>query len=177
MYDHSASAGKRTKPNPCKKMKPIIPTILRRPLILAWIILPSLLSLACGQIIVDTIEANGASDNRIDILFFGDGYQAAEVTQFNDDVDEMIEYMFDPAAAGFGGERYADPFPRYKKFFNVIRIFEPSVQSGVTTPTDVRQTSLGANFGTPQTSPDGTIRNLAIDSVMGNNMLTNAEIK
>jgi|GEM_PF-3980275 len=120
---------------------------------------------------VDAIQVTGDSANRIDILFFGDGYRSNQQNKFNNDAADMVEYMFEPAAAGFAGERYADPLPRYKNFFNVIRILKPSVQSGVTTPLQWRNTSLGANFGTPANTGITEMRNLGVDSPKANALL------
>jgi hypothetical protein len=73
-----------------------------------------------------TIWNNGNSDNRVDVVFLGDGYTASQLgTLYTQHIDSMLDHMF------FEGE---DPFPRYRNFFNVHRVDLVSNQSGADIP-------------------------------------------
>ena len=66
---------------------------------------------------------NGPSSNRVDIVVMGDGYTAAEMQKYRDDVQRFMQ--------GFFGQ---DPFREYQSYFNVIRIDVVSNQSGADHP-------------------------------------------
>lgn len=75
-----------------------------------------------------TISESGPSSNRVDIVFLGDGYAAAEIeTDYVSHIDVMLSHMFN------SGE---DPFPRYANFFNVHRVNVVSDESGADKPAD-----------------------------------------
>lgn len=85
-----------------------------------------------------TIWDNGPSSNRVDIVFLGDGYLAADLTTtYPAHINMMLEHMF------LAGE---DPFPRYRNFFNVHRI-------------DVVSNERGADI-----APQGIFRDTALDA-------------
>ncbi|CAM2068339.1 Fibronectin type III domain-containing protein [Sulfidibacter corallicola] len=66
---------------------------------------------------------NGDSSDRIDIVFFGDGYTRAELGDYARDVDTVIQSYFD-----------TEPYRSYRDFFNVLRVDAVSNQSGVDHP-------------------------------------------
>ena len=67
-----------------------------------------------------TLMDNGPSANRIDIVFVGDGYQAAEIPAYAADVDGILPVFF-----------AKEPLDAYMTFFNVHRVDVVSVDSGV----------------------------------------------
>ncbi len=88
----------------------------------------------------EMVVDNGAHDNRVDIVFLGDGYTASEIaTIYEANIEAMLRHLFD--------ER-EDPFPRYRNFFNVTRIDVISADSGVDEPTEgiSRDTALNATY-------------------------------
>lgn len=83
---------------------------------------------------------NGTSSNRVDIVFLGDGYTAADInTTYNRDINAMLNWMF------FGNE---NPYPRYKNFFNVHRLDIISQERGADIPPNgiFRNTALDASY-------------------------------
>lgn len=83
---------------------------------------------------------NGPSSNRVDIVFLGDGYTAADInTTYNRDINAMLNWMF------FGNE---NPYPRYKNFFNVHRLDIISQERGADIPPNgiFRNTALDASY-------------------------------
>ncbi|MGA9383317.1 MAG: M64 family metallopeptidase, partial [Phormidium sp.] len=69
---------------------------------------------------------NGPSSNRVDIVFLGDGYTAADInTTYNSHINSMLNWMF------LGNE---NPYPRYKNFFNVYRLDIISQERGADIP-------------------------------------------
>lgn len=87
-----------------------------------------------------TVFTNGPAGNRVNMVFLGDGYTAAEIdTLYPAHVNEMLAHMFT------GGE---DPFPRYHKFFNAYRVNVISNESGADIPPEgvFRDTALDAKY-------------------------------
>jgi len=83
---------------------------------------------------------NGPSSNRVDIVFLGDGYTAADInTIYNSDINSMLNWMFS------GNE---NPYPRYKNFFNVYRLDIISQERGADVPPKgiFRNTALDASY-------------------------------
>lgn len=80
---------------------------------------------------VDTLWKSGPINKRINLVIMGDGYTAAETTQFIADATNIVTYLFNNA-----------PFSNYKNYFNVFAIKCVSPQSGVSHPgtaTDVTE--------------------------------------
>ena len=92
-----------------------------------WSLSAILLILCLPQIALaepaETIINNGDPANRVDIAIMGDGYTAAEMQKYRDDVQSAITRFFD-----------SEPWREYKNFFNVHRIDVVSSQSGVDHP-------------------------------------------
>lgn len=96
-----------------------------------------------GQIIgVDTLLKSGPMDNRINLVFMGDGYTSSEMTQFIGDATTNSNYLLSQS-----------PFSNYKNYFNVYAIKVASPQSGVTHP------GTATDVAEPQ-SPVTTVTNL-----------------
>lgn len=80
-------------------------------------------SFASGYV---TLMNTGPASNRVDMVFLGDGYTAAELgTVYAPQVDAFLAHMF---------QEGQDPFPRYRNFFNAYRIDIASSQSGADQP-------------------------------------------
>ena len=90
-----------------------------------------------------TLVNNGAPENRVDIVFIGDGYTQADIDNgtYDSDINALVQHMF-------GGTE--DPFPRYQNFFNIHKIDVVSNQSGADIPDSgvYVDTALGATYGT-----------------------------
>ena len=71
----------------------------------------------------ETIVNNGSASNRVDITILGDGYTAAEMQKYREDVQALMNQFFNN-----------DPFREYRNFFNVHRIDVISNQSGADHP-------------------------------------------
>jgi len=72
---------------------------------------------------VKTIFENGPRDNRINMVFVGDGYQIAEMSKYNNDVQNTVDKIFNES-----------PYKEYKNLFNVYAIEVPSNESGTDHP-------------------------------------------
>ncbi|MBI4424263.1 MAG: hypothetical protein HY554_11075, partial [Elusimicrobia bacterium] len=77
-----------------------------------------------------TIVANGPVSEKLDIVFLGDGYTAAELPKYRRDVQDFAAYLL-----------ATPPFSDYKTFFNVHRVDVVSRHSG----TDNRCTSVAVD--------------------------------
>jgi hypothetical protein len=77
----------------------------------------------------ETILDNGPSSNRVDIVFMGDGYTAADhqAGVFADHVNGYLDTMF-------ANVINSDPFYRYRHYFNVHAIEVVSNESGADQP-------------------------------------------
>jgi len=92
-----------------------------------WSLSAILLILCLPQIALaepaETIINNGDAANRVDIAILGDGYTAAEMQKYRNDVQTLMTRFFD-----------SEPFREYRNFFNVHRIDVVSSQSGADHP-------------------------------------------
>jgi hypothetical protein len=70
-----------------------------------------------------TVFENGPPAGKVDLLFLGDGYTAAEGDKLHRDVERLTEVLF-----------AAEPFASHRGDFNVRAIHVPSPASGVTDP-------------------------------------------
>ena len=94
-----------------------------------------------GRAAYTTIADNGPSDNRVDVVFLGDGYTSADIAAgaYSTHVGGMLDHLF------AGGE---EPFQRYQRFFNVHRVDVVSNESGADIPAAgvYRDTALDATY-------------------------------
>ena len=72
---------------------------------------------------VKTIIETGPRDNRINMVFLGDGYQSFEMGKYEEDVQATIDKIFNEM-----------PYSQYKNLFNVYAIEVPSKESGTDHP-------------------------------------------
>ncbi|WP_223786680.1 M64 family metallopeptidase [Marinicella meishanensis] len=66
---------------------------------------------------------NGGTDNRVNLLFMGDGYTSGQESAFNNDVNSVITYMLTFV-----------PYQNYASFVSFDRLFTASSQSGADKP-------------------------------------------
>lgn len=69
---------------------------------------------------VVTLIDNGPSQNRIDLVFMGDGYTKVEKNKFFDDIQRLTNDLFEK-----------DTFKSYLPLFNVHAVYRPSNESGI----------------------------------------------
>ena len=72
---------------------------------------------------VDIISENGPADQKVDLVFLGDGYSKAEMVKFRQDATRLAGYLMN-----------AEPFKSHKKDFNIRAIETPGESSGVNKP-------------------------------------------
>lgn len=72
---------------------------------------------------VTTVISNGTTDTRYDIVILGDGYQANEQGQFNQDVNTFLTSLFQKA-----------PYNLFAEYYNVHTVFRASQDSGADRP-------------------------------------------
>ncbi len=73
-----------------------------------------------GAANVVTLENNGPPDQRLDIVFVGDGYTEAELPLFRAQVDAQVQALFQ-----------IEPFKSYRSHINIHRVDVISNESGV----------------------------------------------
>ncbi|MCG8424591.1 MAG: M64 family metallopeptidase [Proteobacteria bacterium] len=69
---------------------------------------------------VHTLVSSGPPENRIDVVFMGDGYTQEERDKFLSDMDQMVGEMFEDVT-----------FRSYLPVFNIHAVFRPSTESGI----------------------------------------------
>lgn len=93
--------------------------------------------------VLHTIQSTGNSANRVDMIFLGDGYTAADISSgtYQNHVDGYLDYIFTANAL-------TDPFSTYRSFFNIHVIDVVSNQSGADDPNagTYVDTALGASY-------------------------------
>lgn len=84
-----------------------------------------------------TVFENGPASEKVDIVIIGEGYTAAEMPKFHNDVKRLTAKLFD-----------TEPFKSRKKDFNVRAIDVPAAQSGVHRPRtrDDRRTAISTEY-------------------------------
>ncbi len=87
---------------------------------------------------VVAVQHAGPAAERLDLLFLGDGYGAAEQDRFAADVDALVGYL-----------SAIEPFGAYTSLLNIWRVDEISVDSGVSHPDlgVTRETAYDCYYG------------------------------
>jgi hypothetical protein len=85
-----------------------------------------------------TLFENGPPDSKVDIVILGDGYTAAEMEKFHNDIVRLTSVLFS-----------VEPFRSRKTDFNVRAVETPSAESGVNKPHPgvFRRTPLSMSYG------------------------------
>ncbi len=79
-----------------------------------------------------TIVESGSSQNRIDLVFMGDGYTQNERQKFISDIQRIVNDMF-----------VGDTFASYLPVFNVYAVFRASNESGIGRNNRAKDTAYG----------------------------------
>src|SRR6478672_3929771 len=130
----------------------------------AWSLSAILLILCLPQLAsaepTETIINNGDAANRVDITIMGDGYTAAEMQKYRNDVQSLMTRFFN-----------SEPFREYRNFFNVHRIDVVSSQSGADHPerSSFVNTALDATYNC-----QGTQRLICVNISKANIILGNS---
>ncbi|TYZ67323.1 hypothetical protein PybrP1_008066 [[Pythium] brassicae (nom. inval.)] len=82
--------------------------------------------------IIKMIVNSGDPKNRIDIVFMGDGYTAAEESKFFADMERLTSDMFT-----------GETFTQYLPLFNVWAVLQPSAESGIGVDGTPKDTAFG----------------------------------
>lgn len=106
---------------------------------------------------------NGDENNRVNIVFIGDGFAQADQVKWTNHVNQMTQEMF--------SSDMGQPFGRYKKFFNTYRIDMISEHSGIDLEnrnTPLRGDDECVDFRERDCHGDWDLIHDAIDHYMGN---------
>lgn len=91
------------------------------------------------EVKTETLIYNGNPDNRIDLLFMGDGYILEDSTLFRNDVISFINHLFGTS-----------PYNEYYNFFNIHLVYVISQERGADhpelQPPVYRNTALNATY-------------------------------
>ncbi len=84
------------------------------------------------------LQTTGPSEDRLDLVFLGDGYTASQQEDFAEDVDWVVDYLLN-----------IEPYSAYTGLFNVWRIDTISNDSGVSHDESgiSRDTAYGCYYG------------------------------
>ncbi|MCB9681743.1 MAG: hypothetical protein H6733_09750 [Alphaproteobacteria bacterium] len=97
------------------------------------------LQLTGGAPLATQVVGTGPSSERLDLIFLGDGYTAAEAATFEADVDRMVAHVLS-----------IEPYASYADLFNIWRYFHASNESGADhpelTPPVYRSTTYGCAY-------------------------------
>ena len=87
------------------------------------------------------VRITGPSENRLDLVFLGDGYTADELDRYASDVETSTNHLLT-----------AEPFQSYPEHINVWRLDIESTESGIDRPCEgiERNTALGATYDWPR---------------------------
>ncbi len=111
-----------------------------------------------------TIQETGASANRVDMVFVGDGYKAADIsTTYKNHVDTLVNYMFN-------GSALTQPFGRYKSFFNIFAVKVVSNQTGI----DDSNNGIAVDTALGGYIHPSLARLFVVDSALANTAVNNA---
>jgi len=86
-----------------------------------------------------TIQKNGDSDSKVDLLIMGDGYTAAERSKFEKDAKRFTDILFSRT-----------PFKEHRQQFNVWGLCPAADESGISRPSSGlhRRNPLGSTYDT-----------------------------
>jgi len=86
---------------------------------------------------VFTVLKNGPPQEKVDVVFVGEGYRQSEEAKFKADLDRFTAVFFSQ-----------EPYRSLKDKFNVYGVLKPSAESGCDEPSygQFKNTALGASF-------------------------------
>ena len=89
---------------------------------------------------MDTIQWAGDADQRINVVFFGDGYKMDELDKYSEDVNLVVDHFFSQT-----------PFKEYRSYFNIIAFQVPSNESGAARdPNAPLDTYFGSSYNSSE---------------------------
>jgi hypothetical protein len=88
---------------------------------LAWLAFLLLATRPSESAIFSTIITNGPATNRVNLVFFSEGYTNGQLATFLNDATNSANFFLN-----------AEPYAEYSNYFNVFAIFTNSVHSGST---------------------------------------------
>ena len=97
-------------------------------------LIPGVTKLSGQQFKLDTIVFNGDPGKFINLVFLGDGFQAAELPAYLENARKLNDYLFS-----------ISPFTEYRNFFNVFAISVASAESGASHPGTATDESSSGN--------------------------------
>lgn len=118
-------------------IRPLQPYLWRSRVELLVVLLLGLSASTYGQpFVIDTLQWTGDADQRINVVFFGDGYQLDELDKYSEDVQMVVEHFFSQT-----------PFKEYQSYFNIIAFQVPSNESGAARdPMEPLDTYFGSSY-------------------------------
>lgn len=110
--------------------------------------LAAVLSAPASAQTVKTVLDNGPPEDRFDLVILAEGYLASQETTFDNDVDDLLDYLFgrNPQITGL------QPFERYREYFNVRTVFQASSCNICNCPSGT-STTYGVQFVTDTIQP------------------------
>lgn len=133
-----------------------------------WLVLTAVFWIGLGSSgsaqTYNTMIQNGASSNRVDMIFIGDGYLSSQLnTTYVSHINSTLNHFFQ--------QPLGQPLGRYQRFFNVHRVNVASNQEGADKPPlgIFVDTALDASYWT-----GGTERCLYFNTTKANNAVATA---
>jgi hypothetical protein len=108
---------------------------------------------------VTLIRDNGDPANRVDLVILGDGYTAAQLSQYAADVETFVNGLF-----------AQEPFHEYQRYFNVRRVDVASAESGADHPERIPQVFKDTAFDATYNC-GGTQRLICVNTFKVNDVL------
>ena len=133
---------------------------------LSTLMLAGVLASPASAQTVRTVLDNGPPEERFDIVILAEGYLASEESTFNNDVDDLLAYLFGfaPQVSGL------QPFERYREYFNVRSYFQASTCNVCSCPSGTA-TTYGVQFVTDATQPCADIATVPLGAFPINDVL------
>ena len=88
---------------------------------LTWLIVFSSSAFLARPAVFSTIATNGPATNRVNLVFFSEGYTSSQMGQFLIDATNAANFFLS-----------AEPYAEYSNYFNVFAIATNSAHSGST---------------------------------------------
>ncbi|MDG2355974.1 MAG: M64 family metallopeptidase, partial [Paracoccaceae bacterium] len=109
-----------------------------------------------------TVLGDGKTDNRIDVVFLGDGYLASDLDYIQPyDIYDLINYLL---------TEQVDTFKAYKNYFNFHVIKLISNESGITNPSEDKYVDTALNLTTDDFTANGNPDRQLIQEVLNNGL-------
>src|SRR5665213_3839859 len=90
-------------------------------LLVVWLVFLLIAARPAGAATFTTIVTNGPATNRVNLVFFSEGYTNGQMSQFLTDATNAADFFLN-----------AEPYAEYSNYFNVFAIFTNSAHAGST---------------------------------------------